>query len=314
MPTAPECRGVTSTAVSMSFRGLSALSLRRNQIASMEPNTDEELHLLHLLDSRLASSLQSLFCAPTLSISFLIKLLDTFLSCESDFKSLLLLLLCRNPTLICRPPLDRAASDLLDRYIRALDLCNAVSLCLSSLRQWNRYADIAVSALRPSPPQLSRANRALSKLLHQSHEKRISRTWSASRQLQAMSAGISAPRGGDSGSAALLAAAMHAFSSLLFFSMWAITTAFPCGGGAVSPPPPCSGPRQMAWSVAMADLHEKIQEERKKERRWEKVGLLAETLAVENGGGTRLVQRVGIRRRCGWRRSWLRQAGCWRKD
>ncbi|KAG0454286.1 hypothetical protein HPP92_025590 [Vanilla planifolia] len=286
MPTPAELRRVPSTSASKSFRGLSVLSFRRNQIDYMEPSTEEEMYLLELLHSRLAASLQSLHSYPNLSLPFLNELLDALLCTGFDFKALLFLLLSRNPALISLPSLDRAVSYLLDFYIKVLDICNDVSLSLTSLRHWNGHADIAATALRPSPPQLSRASRALSRLLlRNSLEKKMTRSWSAPRQLQSTPVCFAAPRGSDFGSAGVLAAAVHAMSTLLVFTIWAMTAAFPCCGGTVSPPvpSPASGPRQMAWAVAMVGLQERIVGEREREGKGE-VWMLAETQAVERLG------------------------------
>ncbi|PKU72015.1 Protein BPS1, chloroplastic [Dendrobium catenatum] len=268
------------------------MSLRRHQVASLEPSSEEELHLLDLLHTRLTDSLQSLLPSPdsktpslslTLSLAFLHKLLDALLACESDFKSLLLLILSRNPSLISRPPLDRAISDFLDRAVKSLDLCNAVSLSLHSLRHWSRHADIAASALhRPgppfTPPQINRARRALSKLM--------CRICSAKKHLQAVAAGLSTPRSGESGSSSVLALAVHTISTLLHFSMWMMVASFPCGSGEVQPPPPIpTATRHMPWALALSRLHEKIGEDMRRERKvgglLVSAGMLEETLALE---------------------------------
>ncbi|KAL0907733.1 hypothetical protein M5K25_022165 [Dendrobium thyrsiflorum] len=310
--TAGDSTGSPSATTSMSFRGFSAISLRRHQVASLEPSSEEELHLLDLLHSRLTDSLQSLLPSPdsktpsislTLSLAFLHKLLDALLACESDFKSLLLLVLSRNPSLISRPPLDRAISDLLDRAVKSLDLCNAVSLSVHSLRLWSRHADIAASALhRPgppfTPPQINRARRALSKLLlststglsaSSSSCRRMCRICSAKKHLQAVAAGLSTPRSGESGSASVLALAVHTISTLLHFSMWMMVASFPCGSGEVQPPPPIpTATRHMPWALALSRLHEKIGEDIRRERKegglLVSAGMLEETLALERSG------------------------------
>ncbi|PKA50219.1 hypothetical protein AXF42_Ash017813 [Apostasia shenzhenica] len=322
MPTAAagaECRGGPSVSLSMSFRSISVISLRRNQVASMEPSSEEELLQLDLLHCRLVTSLQSVLpltissgstkksCPaaaagggrPVVSLPFLYKLIDAFLDCESDFKSFLHLVLSRNPNLISRPPLDRAVSDLLDRSLKALDLCNSVSLSIDSLRNWNRHADIAASALiplaPPAPSRLNRARSALSKLAGRSAlsftSSKISRSWSATKQLQAMATSTAAPRSCDSGSAAVLAIAVNTISTMLAFVMWVLVLAFPCGGGvAGSSPPPATAVRQIPWTVALAALQDRVVEERRRERGGggttfaAVAGILTETLAVERVG------------------------------
>ncbi|KAG0502143.1 hypothetical protein HPP92_002215 [Vanilla planifolia] len=308
--------GSPSSASSTPFRGFTGISLRRHQVAS-----EEEVHQLDLLHSHLADYLKSLLQSPaaasdskslspppaaaatTLSLPFLHKLLDALLTCQADFKSLLLLVLSQNPSLVSRPSIDRTVSDLVDRAVKVLDLCNAVSISLQSLRHWSRHADIVASALhRPGspsiPPQLTRAQRALSKLLlsspscfnaSSSTSRRMCRICSATKHLYGLTSGLSATRGGDSGSAAVLGLAVHTISSLLHFTMWVMVNSFPCGEEAMPPLPPVpSAARQMPWAATMAALHDRIAEEVRKERKEVGMpvtaGMLAETVAVKRSG------------------------------
>ncbi|PKA60691.1 hypothetical protein AXF42_Ash006325 [Apostasia shenzhenica] len=322
------------TTAANSAGGSSVPFFRRNQVASLVPSSRDELHHLDILHSRLADSLQLLLLSPAtaagcskapaatggspkspsadaantafiLSLPFLVKLLDAFLACEADFESLLLLVLYRSPSLISRPPVDRAVSDLLDRVIKALDLCNAVSLSVNSVRHWNRNADTAASALQYQAPQLNRAKRALSKLLLSAGAglgsssslicRRTCRLCSATRQLQAMASGLAgftghaAPRGGESGSTSILALALSTISYLMLFAMWAMVSAFPCGRPVQAPPAPAASTRQMPWAAALAELQESIVEQLRRERRKElgvvpSAGMLAEIVALERSG------------------------------
>nr|CAD1837260.1 unnamed protein product [Ananas comosus var. bracteatus] len=146
------------------FLGLSLLlSFRRNQVASMDtidppPNNISNSHEHHdseLVDrfqSHVARRLRSLLPsnsdsdsaagAPLLSLPFLSKLLDVLVSCDREFYHLLLLLNPSSASLLSSKP----AAEFLDRSVRALDLCNAASAALLSLRHWRRQADVASSA------------------------------------------------------------------------------------------------------------------------------------------------------------------------
>ncbi|XP_020081839.1 uncharacterized protein LOC109705519 [Ananas comosus] len=111
-------------------RSLLLLSFRRNQVASMDtidppPNNISNSHHEHH------------------SLRFLSKLLDVLVSCDREFCHLLLLLL--NPSSASSLS-SKPAAEFLDRSVRALDLCNAASAALLSLRHWRRQADVAASA------------------------------------------------------------------------------------------------------------------------------------------------------------------------
>ncbi|KAG0476076.1 hypothetical protein HPP92_012917 [Vanilla planifolia] len=319
--TADSVGGKSSTAIPNPSLPISGVGLRRNQVGSLELAGEEQHHRLVLLHYHLADSLQSLLPPPAassnrdyahpsssasvvLSMPFLYKLLDALLTCESDFKSLLLLVLSRKTGVISRPPLDRGVHDLLDGFIKMLDLCNAVSVSLQSLRHWNRQANIAATALhRPNPPslppQLSRARRALSKLLlsdcscldsSSSTCRRVCQICPAARHLNTVTPGILTPRN-DSGGAAVLVIAVITIRFLLRFAIWAMVTAFSCSGGTVLPLPPLPLPaRQMPWAAPMSSLQERIAEELRTAMK-EKgaagaatTGMLVETLAVERSG------------------------------
>ncbi|KAG1359285.1 putative UPF0496 protein 4 [Cocos nucifera] len=290
----------------MSFRGRSLL--RRNQVVSMEQVQEQELHELDLFHSHVADRLLSLLPPDSpkysiekppsslLSFAFLSKLLDALLAVEAEFRPLL-------PLLGSGPPAAAAASrtvaDLLDRAVKSLDICNAVSFSLHSLHHWLRHAQIAASAL-PSPcphlgaAHLLRARRALSKLLPSDAASglRTERTgsfgrretnsrflsWSMSRNC---SAHLAAPRGSEGG-AGELAAAVYTMSAVLVFAMWAMGAALPCQerGG-----PPVAPPKHLPWAASMVALQERIAEEwRRRDRKAVAAGLLLELQEVERCG------------------------------
>lgn len=99
----------------------------------------------------------------------------------------------RDPTQITKPPLDRLVPEFLDRVVKALDICNAVSNGVESVRHFQKLAEIAVSALEQRPigdGQVRRAKKALSSLVtamaiedkEGQTNKMTERTWSFGRR------------------------------------------------------------------------------------------------------------------------------------
>ncbi|XP_064983659.1 protein ROH1A-like [Musa acuminata AAA Group] len=322
--TMPENQGGGSP-LSMAFRGRTFLSLRRSQVVSMEQGQEQELDLFqtHVADRLLALLPPSNVGGggePPLSLAFLSKLLDALIACEEEFRSLLGQ---NHASLLSKPPADRAVADLLDRAVKSLDVCNAVSLALRSLRHWHRHALIAASAL-PSDHcgqgQLNRARRALAKLLASGPDSpsaasgrydgssgrssgsscssnhmralswSVSRNWSAGRQMPPVPAHLATPRGGEAGGAGM-ALAVYAMSSVLSFSMWVLAAAVPCQDrGSAAPSSPVSPRQHLPWAAAMAGLQDRITDEWR--RRKGLAGLLAEIQGVEQCG-KELMEAVG---------------------
>ncbi|MQL96724.1 hypothetical protein Taro_029399 [Colocasia esculenta] len=204
------------TSLNFAVRARSVLGVRRsNQVVSMENAHERELHGLDHFQVHVADRLRSLTSdgpcdkyegsagggdrpqkqgrRPVVSLPFMQKLLDAFVCIEEEFKALLLPLLDRDPTLVSRPPLDRLVADLLDRTVKSLDVCNAVTQALDSLHLCEKHATIAAAALQPPPAtagepfvgaQFQRARRASSKLLaflaldHKPHGVTTERAWS----------------------------------------------------------------------------------------------------------------------------------------
>ncbi|KAF7150479.1 hypothetical protein RHSIM_Rhsim02G0235200 [Rhododendron simsii] len=162
---------------------LNRISIRRNQVVSMDNNHEQELEDLDLFQKHVADrfsdllqqppspsspslSSPSLSFSPLLSIAWLRNLLDAFLCCEAEFKAVLVM--GRDPAQFAKPPLDRLIPDLLDRGVKALDICNAVTHGLDLVRTWQSLAQIAVTALNQNPiteGHVRRAKKALTSLL-----------------------------------------------------------------------------------------------------------------------------------------------------
>lgn len=262
---------------------------------------------------------------PFLSISWFRRLLDVFLCCEAEFKAVLVM--GRDPSQFCKPPLDRLIPDLLDRTVKALDVCNAVTHGVELVRHWQRLAQIAVTALEQRPigeGQVRRAKKALATLLtsmtfddkenngSNNHGKSTERTWSfgrrgggasannsnqkdrtagtfrplswsvakswsAAKQVQAMSSNLVAPRGGE---ATGLALPVYIMSMVLVFVMWSLVAAIPCQerSGLANHLPV---PRQLNWAQPIFGLQEKIGDEWKKKEKKGTAGLLEEMQRME---------------------------------
>ena len=166
-----------------------------------------------------------------LSIAWLRRLLDEFLCCEAEFKAVVLM--GRDPSQITKPPLDKLLPDLLDRGVKSLDVCNAVTLGLDAVKNLQRLAEIAVAALEQTPlgdGQVRRAKKALSALVaamlnddsnaaakgtertrsfgrragntnttkYKSLSWSMAKNWSAANQIHTMMSNLIVPRGANS--------------------------------------------------------------------------------------------------------------------
>uniref|UniRef100_A0A1J3JB34 Uncharacterized protein n=1 Tax=Noccaea caerulescens TaxID=107243 RepID=A0A1J3JB34_NOCCA len=301
---------------------------RCNQIVSMDVNHEQELEELEdfqkhvaerftelLSPSSITTAADSSESDPILSIQWLRKLLDAFLSCESEFLSVL----TSNPVQISKPPLDKLLPEMLDRIVKALDICTAVVNGVDSVRQSQRLAEIAVTALKQQPlsdGSVRRAKRALTSLLaglNADHKDKnsgssgsggsgrritskqwssfgrrsggggggggwcVSKNWSAAKQIQAMTANLVAPRGGE-------ASPIYIMNGVMVMVMWTLVVAVPCqtsNGLTVHLPLP----KNQVWASAAASIHERIGEElKRKEKRCVGGGLIDEMQRMERIG------------------------------
>ncbi|KAK6935430.1 Protein ROH1-like [Dillenia turbinata] len=332
-----------------SFIGRSILSIRRNQVNSIDGNHEQELEdleffqkhvsdrftdLLHCQSPQPPASLVDDSPSATsgdgsaavssvdniLSIAWLRKLLDSFLCCEAEFKAVLVI--GRDPSQFTKAPLDRLVPEFLDRAVKALDVCNAISHGVESIRHWQKLAEIAVSALQQSPfseGQVRRARKALNVLVTSmaldekesnsnktternwsfgrrggaaaAHKEQnaghfrslswgVSRSWSASKQIQAMASNLWAPRGNEANS---VAQAVYIMSVVLTLVTWVLVATVPCQErmGLASHLPV---PRNVGWAQSMFGLQEKITEEWKKKEKKGTAGLLEELQKIDKLG------------------------------
>ncbi|KAF4401700.1 hypothetical protein CsatB_003671 [Cannabis sativa] len=312
---------------------LNRISIRRNQIVSMDVNHEQELQDLDLFQKRVSDRFSNLFSpsdespiagageTALLSIAWLRKLLDVYLCCEAEFK--VLLLMGRDPAHISKAPLDRLVPELLDRAVKSLDICNAVTHGVEAIRHCQKLAEIAVSALGQKPVgdgQVRRAKKALNSLIAAMAVedkdgiggKFSDRAWSFGRKGGAGSAsskdrtvgqfrslwwgmakGWSAARQLQAMSSNLvaprgaestgLAQPVYIMSTVMMFTMWALVAAIPCQER--------TGlathfpiPRHLSWAQPIIGLQEKIAEEWKKKEKKGSFGLLDEIQKLEKLG------------------------------
>ncbi|XAR49414.1 hypothetical protein NMG60_11032618 [Bertholletia excelsa] len=107
------------------------LSVRADQVCSVEMNHDSDAHnselesfQRHIYDRFL--DLSSLGPHEFLSASWIQKLLGAFIDCQEEFRFL---------------------SELFEKSIKALDICNAARDGIEKIRQWQKHLEIVLSAL-----------------------------------------------------------------------------------------------------------------------------------------------------------------------
>ncbi|GAB4857427.1 hypothetical protein Ancab_015336 [Ancistrocladus abbreviatus] len=252
-----------------------------------------------------------------LSIAWLRKLVDAFLCCEAEFKAVLLTD-DRELSHLIKSPLDRLIPEMLDRKVKALDICNGITHGVEAIRLVQKQAEIAVSALEQKPftdGQIRRAKRALASLLTSivvdekegNGGKSAERSWSFGR-----SRGSANTRGRNpanfrslswsvsknwsaakqiqaiasnlypprGGESTGLAMTVYIMSVVLAFVMWALVAAIPCQERAgLGTHIPV--PKQLGWAQGMCGLQEKIAEEWKKKEKKGSAGLMEEVVKVE---------------------------------
>ncbi|CAJ1976945.1 unnamed protein product [Sphenostylis stenocarpa] len=135
-----------SSPASLAHFGRSLLSLRREQVhsISMEGSSLEaelESFQQHVTDRFL--ELSSVAHDNLLSLSWVGKLLDCFLCCQEEFRTIVR----THKAQVLRPPLDRMVSEYFDRSVKALDVFNAIRDGIEQIRQWQKLMEIVLYAL-----------------------------------------------------------------------------------------------------------------------------------------------------------------------
>ncbi|XP_051149830.1 protein ROH1-like [Andrographis paniculata] len=290
------------------------LNWRRDQVHSMESSGQEQE--LEAFQKQVTDRLHSLAAADSnelLSIPWLRKLLEAFLSSQEEFRAIL----SNNRPHLNKPPMERCLSEYFERSVKALDVCNAVRDGIEQIRQWGKLLEIVLCALDNQRSigegQFRRAKKALDDLAigmldereshaHMSFRNRsfgrnttqreqrtlgqfrslswsVSRNWSAARQLQAISSNLVAPRANEIASTNGLSLAVFTMGYVLLFVTWALVAAIPCQDRGL--PTHFHLTKQFPWAVPMLALHERILEEWKKRDRRNACGLLKEIHEIE---------------------------------
>ncbi|KAL6506595.1 hypothetical protein OROHE_022427 [Orobanche hederae] len=308
----------SSSSFHSSFR-FSLSSRRRGQIHSMEPTTNEaavQETELEAFQRQVAARFHDLANSDSdelLSIRWIRKLLDTFLCCQEEFR----VIIFNNKSILNKPPMYRYIYDYFERSIKALDVCNAIRDGIEQIRQWQKLLEIVLWALNSerslSEGQFRRAKKALIDLAlamidekesettnagafrnrsfgrHQQKEPKschfrslswsVSRSWSAAKQLQALSSNLLGPRPNEIVSTNGLNVAVFTMNYVLLFVMWALVAAIPCQDRGLQTNFYVA--RQYVWAGPILSLHERILEESKRRDRRNACGLLREIRGIE---------------------------------
>ncbi|GMH09374.1 hypothetical protein Nepgr_011215 [Nepenthes gracilis] len=252
-----------------------------------------------------------------LSIGWLRELLDVFLCCEAEFK---VVLMGREPSHLVKSPLDKLIPELLDRYVKALDICNAITHGVEAIRHVQKQAEIVVSAFEQKPftdGQSLRARKALTSLLtsivvaeEQGNRSKSTneRSWSSGRRSGSSTSEKDRPPANfrslswtvstnwsaakqiqaicsnlyapRGGESTGLAMTVYTMSVVLAFVMWALVSAIPCQDRN-GLPAHISLPKQSGWAKIMCGLQEKFAEDWKKKVKRGAAGLMDEVVKVE---------------------------------
>lgn len=104
---------------------------------------DSDLELFQTQVSELFLDLASVKHDDLLSLSWVSKLLDSFLFCHENFR----MILHDHGGQVFKSPTDRIVSDYFERSVKALDVCNAVRDGIEQIRQWHKLMEIVLCAL-----------------------------------------------------------------------------------------------------------------------------------------------------------------------
>ncbi|KAL8261415.1 hypothetical protein R6Q59_025464 [Mikania micrantha] len=297
--------------------GRSILSMKRDPVVhSVDHEThyqDSEIEALQRQVTRRFHELSSVESHELLSVSWISKLLDVFLCCQEEFKAIIF----NNKSVLSKQPMEKLISDYFERSVKGLDVCNAIRDGLEQIRQWQKQLEIVLCALDYQKPlgegQIRRAKKALTDLeigmldekesnTNLAHRNRsfgryqkdsqrhnslkhfrslswsVSRSWSASKQLQAIG-NFFPPKTNEILATNGLAVAVYTMSCVFLFVMWALVAAIPCQDRGLQ----ChfNIPKSFIWGAPIHSLHERIMDEAKKRERRNTCGLLKEIHGIE---------------------------------
>ncbi|CAD6250811.1 unnamed protein product [Miscanthus lutarioriparius] len=245
-----------------------------------------------------------------LSAAWIRRLLEAFVLCQEEFR-VVVAQARRHAGAQLPAAAERMVAEFHERAVKALDVCNAVRDGVDQVRRWERLANIAASALPPSPPgevregQLRRARKALTDLsallvdaaatasgpggvasFLSSH---CNRSFGRARaspsrtagSLQAIGAALAAPRAHG----ASLAAPVYSMGCVLHLTAWALVAAVLCpdrGNALQAHHLPAAPPRAaFPWAPPLLAQQERLVEEGKRKDRRHSCGLLKEIHSLE---------------------------------
>ncbi|XP_071716337.1 protein ROH1D-like [Rutidosis leptorrhynchoides] len=298
--------------------GRSILSMKRDPVVHSidpeAPNQDNEVEAFQRQVAKRFHDLSLVDSNELLSVSWISKLLDVFLCCQEEFK----IILYNNKSLLSKQPMEKLVSDYFERSVKGLDVCNAIRDGIEQIRQWKKQLEIVLCALDNEKSlgegQIRRAKKALIDLAigmldekesssNLGHRNRsfgryqkdslrhnslksfrslswsVSRSWSASKQLQAIGNNIVAPKTNEIIATNGLAVAVYTMSYVFLFVMWALVAAIPCQDRGLQSH--FNVPRNFNWGSPILSLHERILDEAKKRGRRNTCGLLKEIYGIE---------------------------------
>lgn len=130
--------------------GRSLLNLRRDSAHSVDSATvtgdltqmEAELDSFQRQVAERFIDLNSSCSEDLLSLEWVGKLLDSFLCCQEEFRTIVF----NHRNLITKPPIDRLIADYFERSVKALDVCNAIRDGVEQIRQWQKLIEIVICA------------------------------------------------------------------------------------------------------------------------------------------------------------------------
>ncbi|KAM0008998.1 hypothetical protein Hdeb2414_s0002g00056561 [Helianthus debilis subsp. tardiflorus] len=299
--------------------GRSILSMKRDQVGhSVDQETQYQDSEIEAFQRQVAQRFHELSLVDShelLSVSWISKLLDVFLCCQEEFKAVLF----NHQSALTKHPMDKLVFDYFERSVKGLDVCNAIRDGIEQVRQWQRQLEIVLCALdnqkslgegqirrakkalvdlaigmldeKESSTNLGHRNRSFGRYQKDSHSQKhnlkhfrslswsVSRSWSASKQLQAIGSNIVVPKGSEIIATNGLAVAVYTMSCVFLFVMWALVAAIPCQDRGLQSH--FNIPKSFIWGAPILSLHDRILEEAKKRERRNTSGLLKEIHGIE---------------------------------
>lgn len=298
---------------------------RREQFHSVEANPESsarefELQSFQKHVTDLFHDLSAVGADEFLSIAWIQKLLDVYVSCLEEFRGIFL----KNKEQVSKPPMDHWTDEYLDRSLKALDICNAARDGIEKIRMWHKHLEIVLCALDSRQrayceAQFRRARKALMDLAlemldgrdsgsafshrnwsfgrhntrkDQNHRRRHTSSGHSRSHSWSISASWSASKQLQSIANNLVAPRgnENAATNGLAGSVFTMSSVLMFVLSALVAAIPCqdrglnthfSIPPQFSWGIPLMSLHERIMEESKKRERQSSNGLLKEIYQVE---------------------------------